>query len=568
MEPSSHAPCSSRAATSAVAWYRCALPGDRARLRLGLLRRRAAEPRSRLGPDARAPLTSRRPRDYDVVIVQQPRGAGWAEGDPRPAGQAASSCSSRSTTTCTACARSATTTSRTSSTKKRAGRVRARHAHRRRRDLLDEWLAAALPRVQPGRRTSARNGIDLKRYALTLPERDHVDDRLVRRHRPPRGRCARGCSSSPRVMRERDETSASSASASASPTRSPRSSAASRALLVPFTALDVYPSAMANYDIALAPAGETNFYRGKSDLRWLEAARPRPCRDRAIPASTRRSSTASPASTPPRRREMREYLELLADDRDLRRRVGAAAKAYVTEHRSAQVASQQWVEVLQSVVPATAACMSVDAVLARIGAAATRCSRRSPSPPAGARPRLRRRPPRPRRDVRERRWASADRHAAGAPRCRRPAGTPAGQAMVNLARQEVGVAEQPPGSNDSPRIAQYRQATAGSGVGPWCAYFVSWAARSVGAPLGDQGQGFGRVDDVWAWAQRTGKAIPARHAAAAARRPDRLGRAHRHRRVGRPRRHASTRSRATPPIRCRAHLRARRRRRHGFVRLG
>jgi CHAP domain len=88
-------------------------------------------------------------------------------------------------------------------------------------------------------------------------------------------------------------------------------------------------------------------------------------------------------------------------------------------------------------------------------------------------------------------------------------GTPAGLAALNLAGAEVGVAEQPPGSNDAPRIAQFRQATAGSGVGPWCAYFVSWAAREAGAPLGDQGQGFGRVDDVWAWAQRTGKAQPA-----------------------------------------------------------
>jgi hypothetical protein len=88
-------------------------------------------------------------------------------------------------------------------------------------------------------------------------------------------------------------------------------------------------------------------------------------------------------------------------------------------------------------------------------------------------------------------------------------GTPAGQAILNAIRPEVGVSEQPPGSNDSPRIAQYRQATAGSGVGPWCAYFVSWAARQAGVPLGDQGQGFGRVDDVFAWAQKTGKALPA-----------------------------------------------------------
>ena len=88
-------------------------------------------------------------------------------------------------------------------------------------------------------------------------------------------------------------------------------------------------------------------------------------------------------------------------------------------------------------------------------------------------------------------------------------GTSAGLAALAAAKGEVGVAEQPPGSNNSPRIAQFRQATAGSGVGPWCAYFVSWAARQAGAPLGDQGQGFGRVDDVYAWAQRTGKAIPA-----------------------------------------------------------
>src|SRR3954447_2180406 len=90
-----------------------------------------------------------------------------------------------------------------------------------------------------------------------------------------------------------------------------------------------------------------------------------------------------------------------------------------------------------------------------------------------------------------------------------PAPTNAGQAILNAVRGEVGVAEQPPGSNDGPRIAQYRQATAGSGVGPWCAYFASWAARQAGVPLGDAGQGLGRVDDVYAWAQRTGKAIPA-----------------------------------------------------------
>jgi hypothetical protein len=90
-----------------------------------------------------------------------------------------------------------------------------------------------------------------------------------------------------------------------------------------------------------------------------------------------------------------------------------------------------------------------------------------------------------------------------------PVGGSVGQRIVQIAEGEVGQAEQPPGSNDSPRIAQYRSATAGSpGPGPWCAYFASWVARQAGVPVGDQGQGFGAVDDLWSWAQSSGKAVP------------------------------------------------------------
>jgi hypothetical protein len=88
------------------------------------------------------------------------------------------------------------------------------------------------------------------------------------------------------------------------------------------------------------------------------------------------------------------------------------------------------------------------------------------------------------------------------------AGATVGARMVALAQAEVGQTEQPPGSNDSPRIAEYRKATAGSGVGPWCNYFVSHLAQQAGAPLGEAGQGFGLVDATYAWAQRTGRANP------------------------------------------------------------
>jgi CHAP domain len=85
----------------------------------------------------------------------------------------------------------------------------------------------------------------------------------------------------------------------------------------------------------------------------------------------------------------------------------------------------------------------------------------------------------------------------------------AGQRALAFAQQEIGQTEQPPGSNDSPRIAEYRTATAGSGIGPWCAYFVSWASKNAGAPLGEAGQGFGSVSAVSSWAQRTGRWNPA-----------------------------------------------------------
>jgi CHAP domain len=80
--------------------------------------------------------------------------------------------------------------------------------------------------------------------------------------------------------------------------------------------------------------------------------------------------------------------------------------------------------------------------------------------------------------------------------------------IVAIAESQLGQTEQPPGSNESPAIAQYRSATAGAVPGaPWCAYFASWVARQAGAPIGEMGQGAGAVADVWSWAQSSGRAI-------------------------------------------------------------
>jgi hypothetical protein len=87
--------------------------------------------------------------------------------------------------------------------------------------------------------------------------------------------------------------------------------------------------------------------------------------------------------------------------------------------------------------------------------------------------------------------------------------SPAALAAVAAARTQVGQAEMPPGSNDSPRIAEYRSAVAGSVVGPWCADFASWSAAQAGIPLGENGEGFQSVGALWEWAEGSGRAIPA-----------------------------------------------------------
>jgi CHAP domain len=83
-----------------------------------------------------------------------------------------------------------------------------------------------------------------------------------------------------------------------------------------------------------------------------------------------------------------------------------------------------------------------------------------------------------------------------------------GSRMVAIAESQLGQTEQPPGSNESPAIAEYRTATAGASPGePWCAYFASWVAQQAGEPIGSQGQGLGDVSQIWSWAQSTGRAV-------------------------------------------------------------
>src|SRR3954467_2252427 len=78
--------------------------------------------------------------------------------------------------------------------------------------------------------------------------------------------------------------------------------------------------------------------------------------------------------------------------------------------------------------------------------------------------------------------------------------------IVALARKELklGVREVPDGSNRAPAIRRYETATRGAMFGaPWCAYFVSYIAKSAGAPIGPGGSGLGYVPYIRSWAKQT-----------------------------------------------------------------
>jgi glycosyltransferase involved in cell wall biosynthesis len=214
-----------------------------------------------------------------------------------------------------------------------------------------DWLARRYQRLN--RRTwTCRNGIDLARFAYTAPTRDYVGIGWA-------GGTGHVDATRPWVrevralMCERPNTRFISVGQPFADWLTPEFGA--RALALPFTALEVYPAAMMHYDIALAPAGKSDYFKGKSDLRWLEAAAlKQPCiADPDTYPEIEHGITGFHASTPA---EAGEIMRELVADAGLRERVGNAAHEYVVENRSAQFAARSWAAVLTeaAAVPAAA----------------------------------------------------------------------------------------------------------------------------------------------------------------------------------------------------------------------
>lgn len=74
--------------------------------------------------------------------------------------------------------------------------------------------------------------------------------------------------------------------------------------------------------------------------------------------------------------------------------------------------------------------------------------------------------------------------------------------VLETARGEFGVGENPPGSNTGARIRQYQAATWLPGTNwPWCAAFVNWVMREAGHPLPYRTAG---AYDMGNWGRRQG----------------------------------------------------------------
>ena len=122
-----------------------------------------------------------------------------------------------------------------------------------------------------------------------------------------------------------------------------------RALAVPWAAIEQYPGAMTMFDIALAPGGEGGFFRGKSDLRWLEAgilgipviAHPKVYPEIEDAVTGYHAKHAA---------EVGGVLRALVDDPLLRRKVGQQAKEYILDERQICHMAPQWTAVFEDLL--------------------------------------------------------------------------------------------------------------------------------------------------------------------------------------------------------------------------
>jgi glycosyltransferase involved in cell wall biosynthesis len=195
------------------------------------------------------------------------------------------------------------------------------------------------------------NGIDLKRYAWPKPAREGVTIGWAGGvgHKASLARWEQAIRN---VLRARPETRFVSVGYGAAGDYI-EEFGPQRAVGLPSGKIEVYPAAMTVFDIAIAPSSESNLFKGKSDLRWLEASAlslPLVAHPDVYP-EIEDGVTGVHARTV---EEVEAALLKLVDDQELRQRIGRQAYEYVAEHRRIDVMAERWRSVLLEVAPVSA----------------------------------------------------------------------------------------------------------------------------------------------------------------------------------------------------------------------
>jgi glycosyltransferase involved in cell wall biosynthesis len=195
------------------------------------------------------------------------------------------------------------------------------------------------------------NGIDLNRYAWPTPARERVTIGWAGGvgHKASLARWEPGVRE---VLRKRPETRFMSVGYGAA-VNFLEEFGPERAIGLPSGKIEVYPAAMKCFDMAIAPSSESNLFKGKSDLRWLEASAlgiPLVAHPETYPG-IEDGVTGVHARTS---KEVETALIDLVDDAEKRERIGAQAYAHIAEHRRIEVAAERWRDVLLEVAPVKA----------------------------------------------------------------------------------------------------------------------------------------------------------------------------------------------------------------------
>ncbi len=194
----------------------------------------------------------------------------------------------------------------------------------------------------------AENGLDLARYNLPRPPRGQSGGResIVLMWSGATGHTQAGL---PWMLAVRDTMRAHSELCFASigeDFTAPLKEFSERTITVPFTSLECYPGAMTLGDIALAPAGASDWYKAKSQLRAMEAAAlgiP-VIADSHYAPSVEDGVTGYVVDSPVQ--VMGKIAHLLDDGR--RRRMGEAARQKSAEEFSMERRVRAWERVLDS----------------------------------------------------------------------------------------------------------------------------------------------------------------------------------------------------------------------------